>query len=53
MIAPAHIVTTMNYTDVDTAHEKSGAEITMIYRKVDNADDAWVGCDVLKDKQGL
>ena len=54
MIAPAHIVTTMDYNDVITAHEKSGATITMTYRKAKDADVAWVGCDVLEiDKDGL
>ena len=54
MIAPAHIVTTMDYNDVITAHEKSGVTITMTYRKAKDADVAWVGCDVLEiDKDGL
>ena len=54
VIAPAHIVTTMDYNDVITAHEKSGATITMTYRKAKDADVAWVGCDVLEiDKDGL
>ena len=48
VIAPAHIVTTMDYNDVITAHEKSGASITMTYRKAKDADVAWVGCDVLE-----
>ena len=54
VIAPAHIITTMDYNDVITAHEKSGASITMVYRKAKDADAAWVGCDVLDiDKDGL
>ena len=54
VIAPAHIVTTMDYNDVITAHEKSGASITMTYRKAKDADVAWVGCDVLEiDKDVL
>ena len=54
VIAPAHIVTTMDYNDVITAHEKSGSSITMTYRKAKDADVAWVGCDVLEiDKDGL
>ena len=54
VIAPAHIITTMDYNDVITAHEKSGASITMVYRKAKDADVAWVGCDVLDiDKDGL
>ena len=34
VIAPAHIVTTMDYRDVVAAHEKSGAEITMVIKKL-------------------
>ena len=34
MIAPAHIITTMDYEDVIENHEKTGAEITMVYKKV-------------------
>ena len=33
----------MDYNDVITAHEKSGASITMVYRKAKDADAAWVG----------
>ncbi len=53
VIAPAHIVTTMNYADVVDAHVKSGAEITMVYHKIKNANEAFIGTDYLKikDKQ--
>lgn len=53
VIAPAHIITTMDYNDVIEAHEKSGAEITMVYQKIDNAKEAFVGTDylTLKGKQ--
>jgi glucose-1-phosphate adenylyltransferase len=50
VIAPAHIITTMNYSEVVEAHEKSGAEITMVYQKIDNANEAYVGTDYLKIK---
>jgi len=50
VIAPAHIITTMNYADVVEAHVKSGAEITMVYQKIANANEAFVGSDYLKLK---
>lgn len=50
VIAPAHIITTMNYSEVVEAHAKSGAEITMVYQKIDNAKEAFVGSDYLKLK---
>ena len=48
VIAPAHIITTMNYADVVDAHAKS--EITMVYQKIDNADETFVGSDFLRLK---
>lgn len=53
VIAPAHVVTTMDYTDVIDAHEKSGATITMVYTKAKDADVSWVGCDILDIENGL
>ena len=50
VIAPAHIITTMNYAEVVDAHAKSGAEITMVYQKINNADEAFVGSDFLRLK---
>ncbi len=52
VIAPAHIVTTMDYRDVVAAHEKSGAEITMVYQKIKDADKAFVGGEYLDIKDG-
>lgn len=53
VIAPAHIVTTMDYSDVVAAHEKSGAEITMVYKKIKDANTAYVGGNYLEVKDGL
>lgn len=52
VIAPAHIITTMDYSDVIENHEKAGAEITMVYKKIHDANEAYIGCDCLtvKDK---
>lgn len=52
VIAPSHIINTLNYADVVEAHEKSGAEITMVYSKINNAKEAFIGNDVLKVKDG-
>ena len=51
VIAPAHIITTMDYAEVVDAHAKSGAEITIVYQKIKNANEAFVGSDFLKIKQ--
>lgn len=50
VIAPAHIITTMDYSEVVEAHAKSGAEITMVYQKITNANEAFVGSDYLRLK---
>lgn len=50
VIAPAHIITTMDYSEVVDAHMKSGAEITMVYQKISNANETFVGSDYLRLK---
>lgn len=50
VVAPAHIITTMNYADIVEAHAKSGAEITMVYQKINNAHETFVGSDYLRLK---
>lgn len=50
VIAPAHIITTMNYNEVVNAHMRSGAEITMVYQRIDNANETFVGSDYLRLK---
>ncbi len=52
VISPAHIVTTMNYKDIIAEHIQSGAEITMVYQHIDNADEAYIGSDYLKLDNG-
>ncbi len=53
VIAPEHIITTMNYQDVIEEHEKSGAEITMVYHHIDNANEEFIGgsCLTIKGKR--
>jgi len=50
VIAPAHIITTMNYAEVVDAHARSGAEITMVYQRINNANETFVGSDYLRLK---
>lgn len=50
VIAPAHIITTMDYQDVIEEHEKRGAEITMVYQHIKNAHEAFIGEDCLEIK---
>ena len=50
VIAPAHIITTMNYAEVVDAHARSGAEITMVYQRINNAHETFVGSDYLRLK---
>jgi len=52
VIAPSHIINTLNYADVVEAHEKTGAEITMVYSKINNAKEEFIGSDILKIKDG-
>ncbi|MDD8048883.1 MAG: glucose-1-phosphate adenylyltransferase subunit GlgD [Thomasclavelia sp.] len=53
VIAPEYIVTTMDYSDLVEAHEKSGAEITVAYKKIKNADESFVGDQTVTVEKGL
>ncbi len=48
VIAPAHIVTTMDYREAIDAHAKSGSEVTMVYKKINDADTSFIGSDRLE-----
>lgn len=50
VIAPAHIITTMNYAEVVDAHARAGSEITMVYQRINNATESFVGSDYLRLK---
>jgi len=52
VVAPAHIITTLNYADVLEAHENSDADVTMVYAKIKDANENFIGGDALtiKDK---
>lgn len=53
VVTPAHIITTMDYSDIVDAHAASGAEITMVYAKIANAKEAFIGCDSLTITDGV
>lgn len=48
VVAPAHIITTMNYNEVIDHHIASGSEVTIVYQNIENADEAFIGSDYLK-----
>ena len=48
VIQPAHILTKINIADFVRAHEKSGADITMAYTKIDDADKSFLTSTVLE-----
>lgn len=47
VLAPAHFVYRQDFSALLDAHIESGADITMLYQKVDNAKDFYLHCDVL------
>ncbi len=53
IIAPAHIIYPIDFREVVAIHEKSGAEITMVYAAIDNGKKEFVGGDELRvDAEG-
>lgn len=53
VIAPAHIISTIDYSKVVDAHQKSGAEITMVYKHILDANISYVGGQSLTIKKGV
>ncbi len=53
VIAPAHILTTMNFEDVIAAHEKSGAKITVAYQHITNGSESFIGAQTLREDNGV
>lgn len=47
VIAPNYMVYAQNFKTLLETHIESGADITLLYHKVDNARDAYLNCDVL------
>lgn len=46
-IAPAHILTQINFNDVIDFHEENEAEVTIVYKEIDNADESFLTSNVL------
>lgn len=52
VIQPAHIITTINLKDVVKKHIASGADVTVVYKNVDDADANFLHSNLLKIKDG-
>lgn len=54
ILAPSHFVAPIDFRPIIDAHIKNHAEITMVYKAVDNAKSDFIDCDVLTlNKDGL
>lgn len=47
IIAPSHMVFKQDYKELLNSHIESGADITLLYHSVANANDAFLNCDYL------
>ncbi|MDO4648449.1 MAG: glucose-1-phosphate adenylyltransferase subunit GlgD [Eubacteriales bacterium] len=47
IIAPANMVYTQNFDELIDKHEESGADISLLYQKIDNARERYLNSDVL------
>ena len=52
VIAPAHFMMTINYTNFVKSHMESGAEITVLSKTINNAKEAFLSCQSLHIKDG-
>ena len=48
IVASSYMVYTINFADVFEQHKKSGADVTVVYKTVSNANESFFGCDTLK-----
>ncbi len=48
ILASSYMVYTINFSEVFAQHEKTGADITLVYKSVNNANSSFFGCDTLK-----
>ncbi len=48
IIAPANMIYVQNYSELLTQHIESGADVTLLYHKVDNAKDSFLNCYCLE-----
>ncbi len=55
IIAPSNMVFKQNFKELLDSHVDSGADITMLYHSVDNANEAYLNCDyvTLNRQQGV
>ena len=55
VIAPSNMVFKQNFKELLNSHVDSGADITMLYHSVDNANEAYLNCDyvTLNRQQGV
>lgn len=47
LISPSYMICNIDYNNVLEYHKSTGKDITMIYKNVDNADEAFADCGVL------
>lgn len=47
LIAPSYMICNIDFTEAKKYFEESNADITMIYKRVNNADDHFYGCDLI------
>ena len=52
VIAPSYLLSSMDFRPIVEAHEKSGAEITCVYKHIDNADKEFIRMDKYKVVDG-
>ena len=50
IIAPAHIISVIDYNEVLKFHEEKGADITLVYTKIKNGSKAFLSSNVLEVK---
>lgn len=48
VIAPGYMVFTQDFDELLKVHEESGADVTLLYHKVDNAKESYLSCDCLE-----
>lgn len=55
MIMPSHMIYTVNLEEVYKQHLESKADVTVLYKTVNNAHESFIGVDTLKlnDKKGV
>lgn len=47
IIAPSHMIFKQDFDDLMNKHVESGADITLLYHTVDNANESFFNCDIL------